>query len=68
MAAHSIVGEARHAVPHDRITGQRIIGAGQMTAEPRDLGSQTQNATASGFSSTSDLRRLWLTAEVMNAD
>lgn len=37
MAADSIVGEARHAVPHDRIAGQRIIGAGQMTAEPRDF-------------------------------
>jgi hypothetical protein len=42
MAADSIVGEARHAAPHDRMTGQRIIGAGEMTAEPRDLSSQTQ--------------------------
>ena len=31
------VSEARHAAPHDRIAGRRIVGAGEITTEPRDL-------------------------------
>jgi hypothetical protein len=68
MAADSM--SVRRNMPRHMtaFAGQRTIGAGKMAAEPGDLGSQTQNTTASGFSSSSDLRRLWLTAEVMNAD
>ncbi len=32
------VGKAGQAAPHDRIAGRRIVGAGEITAEPCDLG------------------------------
>lgn len=31
------VGETAQPAPHDGITGWRIAGAGEITAEPRDL-------------------------------
>jgi CheY-like chemotaxis protein len=36
--AQSDIGEAREAAPHDHVAGRRILGAGEITAEPGDLG------------------------------
>ncbi len=32
------VGEARPPAPHDNVSGRRVMGAGEIAAEPRDLG------------------------------